>query len=246
METYSLSQLSEETLRTLVTLHIQIGVADEWEHMQKGDLTPAEGVQIDYLKSILHKRDLVVMNEATLWARAIYPLLVLAEQGYVQAWAGISLKATYPTFQLEEEADGALAPAAEGKPQVPYLIVHEAKRGIHSADPQIQLYGEMLAAAWLNWNGEATPQSETPPKGAQEIFGCYTVSENWTFVRGIVGGIEAEKPTFTVEFSRVYNGLFEAECIVQILKAIVARQLGYDTLRGLSKQNFGVVCGPNV
>ena len=32
---------------------------------------------------------------------------------------------------------------------------------------------------------------------------------------------------FTVEFSRVYNELFEAECIVQILKAIVAKQLEY-------------------
>ena len=30
METYSLSQLSEETLRTLVTLRIQVGVSDEW------------------------------------------------------------------------------------------------------------------------------------------------------------------------------------------------------------------------
>ena len=47
MEAYSLSQLSEETLRTLVTLHIQIGVADEWEDMQTDGLTPAEGAQID-------------------------------------------------------------------------------------------------------------------------------------------------------------------------------------------------------
>ncbi len=229
MEAYSLSQLSEETLRALVTLHIQVGVADEWTNMQKGDLTPAEGAQIDYLKSILRERDLVVMNEATLWARAIYPLLVLAEQAYIQAWTGVSLKATYPNFQLEGEADGALAPAAAGKPQQPYLIVREAKRGVNASDPQIQLYGEMLAAAWLNWKGGADAQSGTTPTARQEIFGCYTVSENWTFVRGIVGGIETEKPTFAVEFSRVYNGLFEAECIVQILKAIVAKQLGCDT-----------------
>ena len=225
METYTLSQLSEETLRTLVTLQIQIGISDTWEGMQVGSLTPAEDAQIDYLKSILHERDLVVMNEATLWARAIYPFLVLAEQAYVQAWTGISLKANYPTFQLEGEADGALAPAAAGKPQAPYFIVHEAKRGVHASDPQIQLYGEMLAAAWLNWKRDVELLSETPSKRAQEIFGCYTVSESWTFVRGIVDGIETEKPTFTVDFSRVYNGFFEAECIVQILKAIVAKQL---------------------
>ncbi len=226
METYTLSQLSEETLRTLVTLRIQVGVSDTWVDLQRGGLTPAEDAQIDYLKSILRERDLVVMNEATLWARAIYPFLVLAERSYVQAWSGISLKATYPAFQLEGEADGALAPAAAGKPQAPYfIIVHEAKRGVHASDPQVQLYGEMLAAAWLNWKSDAGPQSETPSEGLQEIFGCYTVYESWTFVRGIVDGIETEKPTFTVDSSRVYNGLFEAECIVQILKAIVARQL---------------------
>ena len=65
METYSLSQLSEETLTALVTLRIQIGVSDKWEHMQQDALTPAENAQIDYLKSILRERDLVVMNEAT-------------------------------------------------------------------------------------------------------------------------------------------------------------------------------------
>jgi len=228
METYSLSQLSEETLRALVTLRIQVGVSDKWEHMQQTPLTSAERAQIDYLKSILRERDLVVMNEATLWARAIYPLLVLAEQTYIQAWAGVPLKATYSTFQLEGEADGALAPAAAGKPQQPYLIVHEAKRGVHSSDPQIQLYGEMLAAAWLNWKGETHSQpSKTPSIDSQEIFGCYTVSESWTFVHGTADGIETEKPTFTVEFSRVYNELFEAECIVQILKGIVVKQLEY-------------------
>ena len=228
METYSLSQLSEETLRALVTLRIQVGVSEEWRNMEKKGLTPAEGAQIDYLKSILRERDLVVMNEATLWARAIYPLLVLAEETYVQAWAGIPLKANYPAFQLEGEADGALAPAAAGKPQQPYLIVHEAKRGVHSSDPQIQLYGEMLAAAWLNWKSRANSHLvKTDSIDSQEIFGCYTVSESWTFVHGTVDGIETEKPTFTVEFSRVYNGIFEAECIVQILKAIVTKQLEY-------------------
>ena len=73
METYSLAQLSEETLRSLVTLHIQVGISNEWETMQKGSLTPAERAQIDYLKSILRERDLVVMNEATLWGACDLP-----------------------------------------------------------------------------------------------------------------------------------------------------------------------------
>ncbi len=220
MKTYSFSELSEETLRELVMLDIQRGVSGEWEKMQGEGLTPPELGYLDYLISIWRERDLVVMNEATLWALAIYPMLVFAAQDDVQAWAGVPLKAAYATFQLEGAADGALAPAAAGKPRQPYFIVHEAKRGVNAPDPQVQLYGQMLAAARLNWEGESEP-----PNAEQEIFGCYAVSGSWTFVRGIVGDIDTEKPTFTAAFSRVYNGIFEAEAVVQILKAIVAKQL---------------------
>ena len=38
METYSLSQLAEETLRALVTLHVQVGVSEAWETMEKGNV----------------------------------------------------------------------------------------------------------------------------------------------------------------------------------------------------------------
>ena len=220
MQVYSFSELSEATLREFVTLHIQRGVSSEWESMQKPGLTPAEVAQIDYLKSILRERDLVVMNEGTLWARAIYPLLVLAEHTYIQAWTGVPLKATYPSFELEGVADGALAPAAAGKPCQPYFIVYAAKRGVNAPAPQVQLYGQMLAASRLNWENDAEPS-----KGAQEIFGCYAVSGSWTFVRGIVGDIDTGKPTFTAACSREYHGIFEAETIVQILKTIVAKQL---------------------
>ena len=44
-------------------------------------------------------------------------------------------------------------------------------------------------------------------------------------VRGVVGNIESEKPTFDIEFAPVYNGVFEAERIVELLKFIVAEQL---------------------
>ena len=220
MQVYSFSELSEETLRELVTLHIQRGVSSEWERMQEPHLTPRETSQIDYLKSILRERNFVVMNEGTLWARAIYPLLVLAEHAYIQAWTSVPLRATYPSFQLEGVADGALAPAAAGEPRHPYFIVYEAKRGVNAPDPRVQLYGQMLAASRLNWEHDAEPSN-----AEQEIFGCYAVSGSWNFVRGIVGGIDTEKPTFTTAFSREYHGIFEAEAIVQILKTIVTKQL---------------------
>ena len=216
MHTYTFSQLSEETIKALVTLNEKYIAPEAWEKMQIA-LTTEEGRRLEDIKSTLYRRHLVVMNETTLWARAIYPILVLAEQGHIQAWSSVPLKATYPTFALEGEADGALAPAIGGRIQPPYLIVNEAKRGIHAPDPQFQLYGEMLAAAWLNWERALNPE--------QEIFGCYTVNDSWVFVRGIVSDIETDKPTFTLEFSPVYNGIWDAEQIVQLLKFIVAKHL---------------------
>ncbi len=143
-------------------------------------------------------------------------MLVLAEQGAIQAWAGVPLKAVYPNFHLEGEADGALALDIGGKIHPPYLIAHEAKRGIDASDLEVQLLGEMLAAAWLNWKKDDNPE--------QEIFGCYTVAATWAFIRGIVRDIDSEKPTFTIAFAPEYNSVSDAERIVQILKAIVAKQ----------------------
>ena len=216
MQTYPLSQLTEETLNALVTLHEEDGASEAWEKM-KIALTAEERTQLDYLKATLHRHNLMAMNEITLWSRAIYPLLRLAEQERIQAWAGVPLKAMYPTFELEGEADGALAPSVGGRVKAPYLVVHEAKRGLTAADPQFQLYGEMLAAAWLNWNNKPTPE--------QEIFGCYTVVDNWAFMRGTVGNIDSEKPTLAIEFAPVYNGISDAEQIVELLKFIVAKRL---------------------
>ena len=216
MHTYTFSQLTEETLKTLVTLNEKYTAPEAWEKMQIA-LTAEECRWLEELKSKLRHRHLLVMNEATLWARAIYPMLMLAEQGNVQAWSSVPLKAIYPAFTLEGDADGALAPAIGGRIQPPYLIVHEAKRGLHAPDPLYQLCGEMLAAARLNWEKNPNPE--------QEIFGCYTVNDSWVFVRGVVRDMEVDKPTFTLEFSPDYNGILDAEQIVQLLKFIVAKHL---------------------
>ena len=220
MQKYALSQLDEETLNALVTLYERPDVSDKWDQMTL-TLSPEEIELLNYFKSLWQERQLILMNEATLWARVIYPLLALAEQGHIQAWAGVPLSASYPTFELEGEADGALAMSVAGKMREPYLVVHETKRGINAPNPQYQLYGEMLAAAWLNWKRNTNPE--------QEIFGCYTVADTWTFVYGTVNEIETEKPKFTVELSKTYNGLLEAERIVQILKAIVVKYVNTNT-----------------
>ena len=216
MQTYRFSELTDETLDSLVTLHEKIGVSEAWEQMQI-ILTPEEGKRIDIFRANLEGLELIAMNGATLWSRVVYPLLVLAEQEHIRAWAGVPLKATYATFQLEGEADGALAPCILGRMRQPYFVVHETKCGVNAPDPLYQLLGEMLAAAWLNWKKDANPEPE--------IFGCYTVADSWAFVRGVVGEIDADKPTFAVEKSRTYDGVSDAERIVQILKAIVAKHL---------------------
>ena len=216
MCTYTFSQLTEKVIHQLVTLDEEDGTLEEWQDGQIS-LTADERRRLEEIKSTLRYHHIAAMNEATLWSRAIYPILMLAEQGRVRAWSGVSLKTAYPTFALEGEVDGALAPATGGRIRPPYLIVHEAKRGLNAPDPLYQLYGEMLAAARINAERDATTE--------QEIFGCYTVNETWAFVRGIVGDMESEKPTFAVEFGPAYSCIWEAEEIVQLLKFIVAKQL---------------------
>lgn len=224
MDNYIFSQLTEETLENLVVLNEKYTSPTKWEKMQVA-ITTEESRRLEDIKSTLRHRHLLTMNEATLWARAIYPMLILAERDYIQAWSSVPLKATYPLFQLEGEADGALAPALGGQIRPPYLIVHEAKRGINAPEPQYQLLGEMLAAAWLTWKRKNGVSDKHENTTAQEIYGCYTVNDSWVFVHGNVCDIETEKPTFTIEFSPVYNGFWDAEFIVQTLKYIVAKHL---------------------
>ena len=128
MQTYPLSQLTEETLNTLVTLHEVDGAPETWEKMQ-GTLTPEEHILLDYLRTTLHRHNLMVMNEITLWSRAIYPLLRLAEQGTIQAWAGVPLKATYPTFKLEGEADGHSHPLLGERCAPPISLCMKPREG---------------------------------------------------------------------------------------------------------------------
>lgn len=211
------AELSLATLNALVRLdHRGIDTA-YWEQMQAG-VTSREQQQLQMITAYLLNYQLNLMNEATIWSRAIYPLLLLAESEPIQAWAQVPLKATYPGFELEGFADGVLGHVLAGTIDAPYLIVVEAKRGLEAQNPQFQLYGTMLAAAWQN--------QQRAPRESQEIYGCYTIGDNWTFAHGIVAGFEADKPTLTVRFSREYAERLEAATILHILKYIVRHLTG--------------------
>jgi len=55
----------------------------------------------------------------------------------------------------------------------------------------------LLAAAHLNWENDS--------REPQEIFGCYTVADNWSFVRAEITGLTADKPTLRIEFSNILH-----------------------------------------
>jgi hypothetical protein len=215
MEKLTLSTLSSATLKRWVNLQ-EYGIAEhDWLNVDAIVLSKTERRQLHDLKLRLQNSRLLLMNEATIWARGIYPLLTLAEQGSIQAWSGVALHAVYSQFELDGIADGVLGKCVSGVVESPYLIVVEAKRGLEAANPIYQLYGQLLAAAHLNW--------ENDQQDPQEIFGCYTVADNWSFVRAEVVGLTADKPTLRIESSREYSEQARAFTIVKILKRIVAK-----------------------
>ena len=160
------------------------------------------------------------MNEATIWSRAIYPVLLMAESRSVQAWVQVSLTAIFSDIKLTGVADGILARVIAGVMRAPYLVTLETKRSIEAKNPRIQFYGQLLAAAKLNWLNREDPNAgET-----QEIFGCYTVGDVWTFARATVQGLatDDQKPFMHVQTSREFSSRMEAETILKILKKIIS------------------------
>ncbi len=210
------TELNSAAIRQIAILQEHGVVPALWDGMQV-TLAAHEQQQLQTVTAYLRNYQLSLMNEATIWSRAIYPILLLAETAPIQAWAQVPLRAVYPQFELEGLADGVLGYALSGRIDSPYLVVVEAKRGLEAQNPQFQLYGSLLAAAWLN-------QQKTPA-AQQEIYGCYTIADSWTFVRAIVSGFTAEKPSLTVQFSREYAERLEAEAILRILKYIVQQAL---------------------
>jgi len=208
------SELTTETLRFIVRIE-EKGVSPNLWDKTDLSLTEQERQGVESIVSSIQNKPVVLMNEATTWSRAIYPLLVLAEQGGLEAWSQAPLKAEYPGFGLNGTADGVVGHNISGVTKSFCLIVVAAKQGPEAQGPLIHLYGAMLAAARLNW--------ERDNRVPQEIFGCYTVADSWTFMRGLVSDIEADRPTMTVFSSREYAEKVEAETILRVLKSITGK-----------------------
>jgi hypothetical protein len=217
MAQLTLSKISLAELRSFVSIQ-EFGVQPyPWLQVDEISLTEAEQREVQLIQSRLVNLKVHLLNEATVWARAIYPLLLLAEQHPIQAWAEVALSATYPQFAIEGIADGVLANAIAGYIENLYVVVVEAKRGLEAQNPLFQLYGQLLAAAWMNWTCDRLMP--------QEIFGCYTIADTWTFFRAEVDQIDSDKPTMKVESSPEYGEKLEADTILKILKRIVSSKV---------------------
>ena len=211
------SSITLSDLKSWVEI-VEHGIRDyPWTLVDDVPLNAEVRRQLQDVQSRLVKDRTQLMNEATIWSRAIYPLLVLAEQGFIQAWAGIPLRGDYSTFEVLGVADGVLGKELSGSVEAPYVVIVETKRGIEAQNPQYQLYGEFLAAAYMNWQLDRGDQ--------QVVFGGYTVADVWTFNKATVTNIDSDRPTLVIESSREYSGKLEAEIIVKILQQIVRDRL---------------------
>jgi hypothetical protein len=217
MQKFKLSNLSLADIEKIVTLQECSGRRFDWEDISAIELSDTELYDVNRLQKRLQNTQLHLFNEATIWARAIYPLLLLVEQGNIQVWAEVALRGEYAQFDIEGIADGVIGRSVVGRITTPYLVMIETKRGVEAQNPIFQLYGELLAAAWMNWQ-----QNQIEP---QEVFGCYTIADSWTFLRAEVSQIQSDRPVLSIECSREYNERLETATILKLLKQIVAQQI---------------------
>jgi hypothetical protein len=217
MTQLTLSKLTIQDIKRVVQLKEFGSRSYDWTLVDDIELTPREQTRLTELEGTLDGDPVHLLNESTIWSRAIYPLLQLSEQDDIRALSGVSLQATYQNFSLDGIADGVIGRSITGRIEVPYIVMVEAKRGIEGQNPIAQLYGELLVAARLNW--------ENDEKAIQEVFGCYTIADSWTFVRAVVGEIEHDRPSLTTEHSREYAEKTSAFKILKTLKSIIRHSI---------------------
>ncbi len=213
-----------------VRARLHASAAEPWASLSKTPLTDLERADLDALRRRLAFTSTSRANEATLWARAIYPLLMVAEVDDVRAWSQVALSVVVrgaelhglgdEPLRLHGIIDGALAIDAAGQPVAPFFLVVEAKRALDAVDPLPQLQGAMLTVA--------LQLLEDQPDGAHDVYGCFTIGDAWTFVRGRFARSLAGDGRYEVdaEFhpSRELSEHAEADTIAAILKSVVAMQ----------------------
>lgn len=108
MKSLRCADLTAADIREIVTVQEQPLAAYPWTQVDPLVLSDQEREHIAYIQQRLRIMDTSLMNEATIWGRAIYPMLILAEQGPVQAWVQVTLRVRYPHVELHGVVDGVL------------------------------------------------------------------------------------------------------------------------------------------
>jgi len=225
MAKFTLTTLTVEDFARLAAVETRDITRAPWDD----DVEPpdeATQVQLRYLTAKLAKVRPTMLNEATLWSRAVYPLLELAETDRVHAWSEVAIAARDPYTDAEVAGvvDGVLAPEGmlAGSPGTPFLLVMEAKRGMDGADPRPQLLAALLAVLWtgVRDKGEGAPV---------EALGCFTVGDLWTFVHAeatVRPAGSTPRLGIMLSWSREYAERTEAEAILRVLRWITRRYAG--------------------
>ena len=211
MKTYPFNELTAATLAEIAVICYEPRQPAVWEELARKEISVREREILAIITDKLRYFRTILANEATVWARAIYPVLAMAERGEIVAFSRVSLAAAFGDVQVRGEADGALAWSVNEEPGTPYVVIIEAKRGVEATEPISQLLGAMLCAAQKN---------ERDGRPADEMYGVYTVADIWTFVRGQIDWSQP-KPTMRVLPSGEYAEKTEAATILAILESIV-------------------------
>ncbi len=222
MPTLPLTQFTLDQLARVARLEAGPSHGALWDAFEEGPLDDDDLRHIAWIVGHLRGFRTAAVNESTLWARAIYPLLMLAERDDVRAWSQVGVRAQVAGvdggLEIAGVIDGVLAREHPigAEPSHPFLLVLEAKRGVDASDPRPQLLGAMFAS--LIARGGVTA-------GAEQ-FGAYVVGDSWTFGRAELIAIEdAPGRSLVIDWSRELAERTEAGSILRIARAVVARGL---------------------
>lgn len=192
-----------------------VGISEEpWSSFERSSLSADDESQLALLLRRYRGMHVTRINEATLWSRLVYPLLLAAERDSIKAWSEVPISAQIGEVELQGVVDGALAAGGADAPNWPLLLVIKAKRGTEAANPVHPLYAALLCVGW----------NQTAKVGAKErvCYGCFTIADTWTFVEARIRGVPG-RPRVQVRSSREYSEKLEAHLILSVLRGIEDR-----------------------
>lgn len=207
-----LSSITRSDLAQIADV-VDADISDEpWATFEKSALSADDHQQIALVLRRYRGTHVSLINEATLWSRLVYPLLLIAERDSIKAWAEVPISAQIGEAEIQGVVDGALAAGGSDAPATPLLLIVEAKRGTEATNPVPPLHAALLCVGW----------NETQMRGAPEHlgYGCFTIADNWTFVEARVRAGKGARPRLSLRSSREYSERLEAHLILSIFLAI--------------------------